>query len=1280
VVGFRAEEFDLAGMLSLPKAKEPLRWEVLNPRGRIIEVGTAAVSEFGTAIGTVVLNEESQAGSYAMRVSGGSGGMVRIVPDVFAVKHYRRPNFEIKLEGVPALATGPAALTLQVTGRYYFGLPVTAGLVDVRLVRVDQWRPLAQATAPVNTGGGASMVLDLPVNLDSERYAVIATLTDASGRSVSVSRPLEYRAANQVAGTSSLPALPRFVALGQDLVVRTPRREVTATVSGGAESPETTDQVFLAKDGAATIKLTRAGWNRIQSGDEHIDVFAYGTEDSAIATLPPWEAAQPAGADDARWVNLTDYAEQEQAGFDRHDDPRKHLYAMFERRHAVVGDKLRVLVFCPLDQPRLLLTIEGRTVMDYIDVTVPAKAGRYHVIEVPIKAHYGPNFYLQGRVLAGAPTREQPRREVKPRPEVERGPTEESDDGSADPRWCRVEVIDPARKATGERLTVKVETDRGPYKPGEEVNVRIAVTDMEGKPREAELSLAAVDESVFSFGEDALHSLAASLGGGWAERRYQPKAWRASIGATWSRQEMEKVRKAPAMQLEKLQEMARADRAKELIRSVAPGLDRESDRSLPLADLGGKLPVTALDLAPLRGEFREPAAWLPQLRTDARGLAQGTFRLPDSLTAYRLTAVGVTRGTEMGVGRSALSVSLPVSVQVFLPRFAIEKDRLQASALIHNGGEAARTCVLRWEVKGAGCEPVEDGWKRGEAAGRVTYEREVMVPPRGSTRVALRLLFDEVGAASVACRVADRDRPADADAEERTLAVSPMGRPVEHVFSGVFQGGEHRLNLPAGFVASDLTVSVARGDVTHAMEGLGYLVEYPYGCVEQTMSRFLPAVMVKHAAKRGAVAFPASVEAKLQDVLAKGLERLYGFQHEDGGFGWFQRDGRDDAMTVYVMYGLARCASTGVKVDAGALRRGGAYLQARLRDGAMSERDAARAWYVLALAGLFDADEVERAAKKLLDADAKVRAGGGRAQSGADMMNLALACREAGRRDTAERLWRAVRDRVPLTTAELALMLAAQSAFGEPVDACYATAGQLLARRQGHRWADTRETSWAIEALAELVGYSPPPQGAAGLAIHVGGKRVLEVKKNDARAAAVERVRLRGGELSSDQGVEIVIQADGKGPFHFAVTATGVERLEHAQPRGEAVRITRRYETLEGKAIQGPVKVGQVIAARVTVETVEDQAYVIVEDRRPAGLEFADDRMRTGEAAAPAEVEFRDDRVCAFFPRLSAGRHEMIYYLRAESVGVNHVLPGCVYPMYADTMRGETGTQRVEIE
>ena len=77
-------------------------------------------------------------------------------------------------------------------------------------------------------------------------------------------------------------------------------------------------------------------------------------------------------------------------------------------------------------------------------------------------------------------------------------------------------------------------------------------------------------------------------------------------------------------------------------------------------------------------------------------------------------------------------------------------------------------------------------------------------------------------------------------------------------------------------------VTVAPTLAADLADTLPYLVEYPHGCVEQTMSRFLPAVKVAHILERSGVELP-ELEAKLPKVVEAGVKRLLELQQPDGG-------------------------------------------------------------------------------------------------------------------------------------------------------------------------------------------------------------------------------------------------------------------------------------------------------------------------------------------------------------------------------------------------------------
>ena len=61
-----------------------------------------------------------------------------------------------------------------------------------------------------------------------------------------------------------------------------------------------------------------------------------------------------------------------------------------------------------------------------------------------------------------------------------------------------------------------------------------------------------------------------------------------------------------------------------------------------------------------------------------------------------------------------------------------------------------------------------------------------------------------------------------------------------------------------------------------------------------------------------------------------GLEKLYGFQHDDGGWGWWPDDDSRVFMTAYVVSGLEQAQDAGYDVDADRLQKGRAWLEKSL--------------------------------------------------------------------------------------------------------------------------------------------------------------------------------------------------------------------------------------------------------------------------------------------------------------------------------------------------------------
>jgi len=1253
---FRAEDFDIHTCLRLPDADTSVRWEMLDPKGRTVATGTCTLNDFGTAAGEAELNAETMTGAYALRVRVGNLGARgdRIVPGVFAVRHYRRPNFELTFTDAPDTAPVGGELRVATAARHYFGKPVTQGQVDVRLVRADRPRPLAQAQSAIDGSGVAVTTLKIAGDAPSGEAVLVAVLTDASGRAVTRTKTVTLTGGLIDRPATGLTGLPVFAPVEANLVVASAATAVTARRVGGKV------QSFPVNAGRADVKLPAPGWYELRAGDEATRVFAYGGSahpltfaDDRVEEAKQLEKGRRDDDDRAaRWVNLTDYRLEADGEPETWSDPDRHVWALLDRRHAEVGAALRLLVYSRLSAPRLVFTLEGASVNDYR--IIRAEGGHYHVIELPVGERQVPNFYLQARVIAGAALAKwgdsageakQSDAALKEREEEEIGD---------DPRWCRIDVVDRRTSASKPELNVRVQTDRPSYRPGDEVSVRLRVTDRDDRPALAEVSLAAVDESLFAFGEDALDALGSVFRSPRPPQRYFRKTWRSFVGTRWKPASGEQLlAMAKSMEMAKALQQAMQKSADAALQSLG-----EVDR-LPSPARWGEMPATTLTSVRLRTDFRETAAWLPQLRTGADGVASAKFKLPDSLTRYRLSAVGLTKQTQIGVGRAAVTAVLPLSVQVMLPRFAVEGDRLQAVGLIHNPTGADRDCAVEWRVEGARVE--------GATTARVS------VPAGRTARVALWLMMEHMGMCHVSLKTADAT---DSDGEQRSIPVHGVGREREVALNGVLAITEptdknvrptdarrHTLKLPAGFRAGDLQLTLSCTTAAQALEGLGYLVEYPHGCVEQTMSRFLPAVMVGRAVRQSGVDLPPDVAAKLPQVLSRGLTRLYTFQHADGGWGWWEKDATNIGMSIYVVYGLARCRGAGAAVDEGVLQRGCDFLLAELGAGRLGEH-LPRAMVALAAAGRIDADVVAGTAQRL-HATGKLRT--------EDRLDLASACLAVNRQELARRV---MPTEVPQTTAGLAERLNVQAALGEPAARLHDTAKLLLDRRAGDRWHHTRDTSWAIEALSNLLTVAPDKTVLQSLSVTVGGRLALQIRGSD---RLVHRIRLADGQLPATEAIEIDMQAVGVAPVSFTLRASGVQRQDRMEPEGAEVKVHRVLQTLDGRPLPESLAVGDVIAVRLTVELTAARSFVMLQDRRPAGCEFADDTVLGTAAGRVAQSEFRDDRLCVYFAGLPAGRHELVYHLRAETPGSSRLLPAFAYPMYDEKLRGETGSDVIRI-
>ena len=244
----------------------------------------------------------------------------------------------------------------------------------------------------------------------------------------------------------------------------------------------------------------------------------------------------------------------------------------------------------------------------------------------------------------------------------------------------------------------------------------------------------------------------------------------------------------------------------------------------------------------------------------------------------------------------------------------MQGDEVVISAIVHNYLQSDKQA--RVAVKLEGLDIVN-----GPAT------QDVSVPKRGEVKVDWRVKARNVRNAKISAEALTNE---ESDALELPLPINPPGVPITDPHSGsLTDAGSVKLTAayPQEAVAGSrsltirLTPSVA-GSIFSALE---YLTSYPYGCVEQTMSSFLPDVIVTKTTHDLNLKQPMD-QNDLDQKISAGLERLYGYHHQDGGWGWWATDDSHPFMTAYVVAGLSLARSAGISVDNQAIGAGAKWV------------------------------------------------------------------------------------------------------------------------------------------------------------------------------------------------------------------------------------------------------------------------------------------------------------------------------------------------------------------
>ena len=364
--------------------------------------------------------------------------------------------------------------------------------------------------------------------------------------------------------------------------------------------------------------------------------------------------------------------------------------------------------------------------------------------------------------------------------------------------------------------------------------------------------------------------------------------------------------------------------------------------------------------AMIRSNLADSAVWVASATTNAAGEATIDFAMPDNLTTWKLKSW--VMGNETQVGEAAVEVITRKDVMVRLqaPRFFIEKDEVVISANVHNELDQEQNVEAILEVDGQGAMLTAiDGGKLPSFHQAIAAHAE--------QRFDWRLKVTGAGKVVVRAKALAKG---DSDAMEMTFPV------YEH---GVLRTDSWSLGLKPDQASGSLSFTVPaerkpemtrlelRYSPTLAMalvDALPYLADYPYGCTEQTLSRFVPTVVTLGALKNLGIDLKQVREKRVnlnaqeigdakkrgqrwqgknndgnpkeavfdEDEVNKraraGVQRLEAMRNKDGGWGWFPGGEKSSThMTALVARGLLTAKDSGLKFNTDLLDSALTWLQ-----------------------------------------------------------------------------------------------------------------------------------------------------------------------------------------------------------------------------------------------------------------------------------------------------------------------------------------------------------------
>ena len=637
--------------------------------------------------------------------------------------------------------------------------------------------------------------------------------------------------------------------------------------------------------------------------------------------------------------------------------------------------------------------------------------------------------------------------------------------------------------------------------------------------------------------------------------------------------------------------------------------------------------------------------WSGIRKTNGSGKAEFEVDIPQFSGEVRLMAVAF-KDERFGAAEATVAVADPVVLSTALPRFLSPGDTVLVPVTISNttaraaGGQASLAVSGPVKVLGAATQEVS---LQPHSEGRVQFQ--VVASPTidvAKINVTVNALGEKFS-------------------EALEIGVRPPSTLQKMTGSGSIAGGStQRMAMPAndfmpGSASYELVVSSS--PVAEVAEQLRYLVQYPFGCTEQTISAAFPQLYYGDFADR--MGWQNEGRQNANNNVLEAIRKIKMRQLYNGAVTLWDGEGTEDWWTtVYAAHFLLEARKAGFDVDASLLETVLSYISNRLKtkqtityyynrdqQRKIAPKEVAYSLYVLSMANRpqVSAMNYYKANAPLLALDGKYLLSAAYAVAGDKRSyNAFLPTSFAGEtsvKQTGGSFYSDLRDEAIALNALLDV---------DPGNAQIPLIAKHVSDKlKRERYLNTQERAWSFLALGKLARAAAQSNVTA------------EVKSGGKVIARIQGGEWKGGKELLQQGpLEIVTK--GSGQLYYSWQAQGISSSGAYKEEDNFIKVRRQFYDRHGRVLTGSTFTqNDLVIVGITLEkafssTIEN---IVITDLLPAGFEIENPRTKDlpgmdwiKNASEPVALDVRDDRI-HFFVDATAPKQTYYYAVRAVSLG-----------------------------